>query len=228
MKHILLIEVETDHADLIMRALANATPPCKVSHAETLAAGRARAEAGLPDLPLVGWPLGFPAGRARAEAELPDLALVDYRLPDGSGYEFVNWAADRFPVILLTAFGNERTAVEAIKAGALDYVIKSPEMFADVAHLVERSLREWKNLHARKQADSRLEAINHLLATMGPDFVENVSRLITLLGGEIGAQFAFYSQINGAKLCAVAEWHLGKHLSDCVRCGCAARADPLH
>ena len=54
----------------------------------------------------------------------PDLALVDYRLPDGSGDEFVIWAADRFPVILLTAFGNERTAVEAMsRAGALDYVI---------------------------------------------------------------------------------------------------------
>ena len=205
MKHILLIEDETDHADLIMRALANATPPCKVSHAETLA-----------------------AGRARAEAELPDLALVDYRLPDGSGYEFVNWAADRFPVILLTAFGNERSAVEAIKAGALVYVIKSPEMFADVAHLVERSLREWKNLHERKQADSRLEAINHLLATMGPNFVENVGRLITLLAREIGAEFAFYNQVNGQKLRTVAEWHVGKHLSDCLQCGCAACTETLN
>ena len=235
MKHILLIEDETDHADLIMRALANATPPCKVSHAETLA-----------------------AARARAEAELPDLALVDYRLPDGSGYEFVNWAADRFPVILLTAFGNERSAVEAIKAGALVYVIKSPEMFADVAHLVERSLREWKNLHERKQADSRLEAINHLLATMGPNFVENVGRLITLLAREIGAEFAFYNQVNGQKLRTVAEWHSErvdgsklivdrKHghaasdyqpstishqlthlLSDCLQCGCAACTETLN
>ena len=202
MNHILLIEDERDHAVLIQRALAG---DYRISHVETLA-----------------------AGRALAGQEPPALALVDYRLPDGSGDEFVAWAADRFPVILLTAFGNERTAVEAIKAGALDYVTKSPEMFADVPHLVERALRDWKNLHERRQAESRLEAINHLLATMGPDFVENVSRLITLLGGEIGAQFAFYSQINGAKLCAVAEWHLGKHLSDCVRCGCAACAETLN
>src|ERR1035438_3674971 len=91
MKHILLIEDEADHADLIKRALAAATPPCKISHVENLAAAR--------DL---------------AARELPDLALVDYRLPDGSGDEFVGWAADRFPVILLTAFGTERTAGEAI------------------------------------------------------------------------------------------------------------------
>jgi PAS domain S-box-containing protein len=204
MRHILLIEDERDHADLIQRSLANAPFPWRISHVETLA-----------------------AGRELAARDLPDLAMVDYRLPDGSGDEFVVWAADRFPVILLTAFGNERTAVEAIKAGALDYVIKSPEMFNDVQHLVERGLRDWKNLHERKQAESRLEAINHLLATMGPNFSENVSRLITLLAREIGAQFAFYSQISGTRLCAVAEWHVDSHLAGCVRCGCAACAEAL-
>ena len=125
------------------------------------------------------------AGPRAGLRDLPHLALVDYRLPDGSGDEFVAWSAGRFPVILFTAFGNERNAVEAIKAGALDYVIKSPEMFADVTHLVERALRDWKNQHDRKQAESRLEAINHLLATMGPNFAENVGRLITLLAREI-------------------------------------------
>ena len=205
MRHILLIEDEKDHADLIRRALANATSPCRISHVETLS-----------------------AGRALAEQDPPGLALVDYRLPDGSGDEFVRWSADRFPVVLLTAFGNERTAVEAIKAGALDYVIKSPEMFADMTHLVDRAFREWRNLHERKQAESRLEAINHLLATMGPSFVENVSRLITLLAREFGAQFAFYSQIAGAKLKAVAQWHVDSHLADCVSCGCAACTEALN
>ena len=205
MKHILLIEDETDHADLIQRALANSPMPYKVSWAENLA-----------------------AARMLAAQELPDLALVDYRLPDGSGYEFVGWAADRFPVILLTAFGNERTAVEAIKAGALDYVVKSPEMFADVTHLVERSLREWKNLHERKQADSRLEAINHLLATMGPDFAGNIARLIELLALETGAQMAFYSQISGKKLRTVAAWEVSKFLPLCSDCNCVACQKILH
>jgi DNA-binding response OmpR family regulator len=74
MRHILLIEDEKDHADLIRRALANATSPCRISHVETLS-----------------------AGRALAEQDPPGLALVDYRLPDGSGDEFVRWSADRFP-----------------------------------------------------------------------------------------------------------------------------------
>ena len=205
MRHILLIEDERDHADLIRRSLSGSASPCRISHVENLA-----------------------AGRELAANDLPDLAMVDYRLPDGSGDEFVAWAADRFPVILLTAFGNERTAVEAIKAGAVDYVIKSPEMFADVLHLVERSLRDWNNRRERKQAESRLEAINHLLATMGPNFAENVSRLITLLAREFNAQFAFYSQVTGAKLCAVAQWHVDSHLAGCVRCGCAACTEALN
>jgi PAS domain S-box-containing protein len=204
MKHILLIEDEKDHAALIQRALAADSLSYRITHAETLAGG----------IELAG-------------RDAPDLALVDYRLPDGSGGEFVAWAANRFPVVLLTAFGNERTAVEAIKAGALDYVIKSPETFADVAHLVSRTLREWKNLRERKQAESRLEAINHLLATMGPNFVENVSRLISLLARETGAQFVFYSQISGSKLCAVTEWHVDRHLSECVQCGCPACNEAL-
>ena len=205
MKHILLIEDEQDHASLVQRALAGEAASFRVSHVETLA-----------------------AGRALITTDPPDLALVDYRLPDGSGNEFIAWAGDSFPVILLTAYGNERNAVEAIKAGALDYVIKSPEMFADVPHLVERALRDWKNIYERKQAESRLEAINHLLATMGSNFSENVSRLITLLAREIGAQFAFYSQIAGTKLCAIAEWHVDMHLANCVACGCPACAEVLN
>ncbi|MGA2247331.1 MAG: response regulator [Verrucomicrobiota bacterium] len=200
----MLIEDERDHADLIQRALANASLGWRVSHVETLA-----------------------AGRELAARDVPDLALVDYRLPDGSGNEFVGWSAERFPVILLTAFGNERSAVEAIKAGALDYVIKSPEMFADVTHLVERALRDWKNLHQRKQAESRLEAINHLLATMGPDFSENAGRLVTMLAKEFGAQFAYYSRVSGDKLCGVAQWRVDAHLADCVKCGCAACTEAL-
>jgi PAS domain S-box-containing protein len=200
----LLIEDERDHADLIQRSLANGPLACRVTHVETLA-----------------------AAREAAAANPPDLALVDYRLPDGSGNEFIGWSGERFPVILLTAFGNERAAVEAIKTGALDYIIKSPEMFADVTHLVERALRDWKNQHQRKQAESRLEAINHLLATMGPNFTDNASRLVTMLAKEFGAQFAFYSRMVGNELHGVAQWHVDAHLADCLRCGCDACAEAV-
>jgi PAS domain S-box-containing protein len=204
MKHILIVEDEADHAELIRRSLLQSG-----SGYEVTCLGRLdEAEKFISQI-------------------TPSLALVDYRLPDGHGDSFVTVAAGRFPVILLTAYGNERTAVEAIKAGALDYIVKSPEMFADVVHLVERALREWHNLQERKQAEARLEAINELLATMSADFAGNVDRLITLLAREIGAQMVFYNQLNGKKLRNVSGWQVAAHMPECARCQCAACQETL-
>ena len=199
MKHILLIEDENDHAELIRRALTSTQLECKVTHVRNLG-----------------------AAQEMLAQFVPDLALVDYRLPDGCGDEFVAWAKGRFPVVLLTAFGNERAAVDAIKAGALDYIVKSPEMFADVAHLVQRALREWENIHERKHAEARLEAINQLLSTMGPDFAENAQRLIELLARETGAQMVFFADARGKKLATVAGWRVAEALPVCGDCQCEA------
>ncbi|WP_058835509.1 sigma-54-dependent transcriptional regulator [Luteimonas abyssi] len=56
-----------------------------------------------------------------------DLCLTDMRLPDGSGLELVSEIATRFsrtPVAVITAYGNVEAAVEALKAGAFDFVSK--------------------------------------------------------------------------------------------------------
>ena len=199
MKRILLIEDEADHAELIQRSLLGTSGEFKVTCVRNLG-----------------------TARELLAQFTPDLALVDFRLPDGQGDEFVSVAAGRFPVVLLTAFGNERSAVEAIKAGALDYVVKSPEMFGDMLRLVQRSLREWENIHERKRAESRLEVINDLLSTMGSDFVQNAQRLIELLARETGAQMVFFADARGKKLSTVAGWRVAETLPGCGGCGCAA------
>src|SRR3990170_3037676 len=56
-----------------------------------------------------------------------DLCLTDMRLPDGSGLELVSEISTRFPttpVAVITAYGNVEAAVEALKAGAFDFVSK--------------------------------------------------------------------------------------------------------
>ena len=56
-----------------------------------------------------------------------DLCLTDMRLPDGSGLELVGEIGTRFPgtpVAVITAYGNVEAAVEALKAGAYDYLTK--------------------------------------------------------------------------------------------------------
>jgi DNA-binding NtrC family response regulator len=68
------------------------------------------------------------AGAKRGVATGPfDLVVTDLQLPDGSGIDvlkLVNDAAPDVPVILITAFATVKTAVEAMKQGAFDYVQK--------------------------------------------------------------------------------------------------------
>jgi DNA-binding NtrC family response regulator len=100
--------------------------------------------------------------RQRSADQPPDLALLDLNLPDGRAVEIMTNPpeAGPFPIMVMTSYGNERVAVEAIKAGALDYVVKSAEAFATMPRTVERALREWKLLTERREAVS---AQKHLI-----------------------------------------------------------------
>lgn len=95
----------------------------------------------------------------------PDLALMDLRLPDGSALESLA-GMDKpplFPVIIMTSHGDTKGAVRALKSGALDYVIKSPDAFADMPHIVARGLREWRLLQARQQSENSIVRQRDLL-----------------------------------------------------------------
>jgi PAS domain S-box-containing protein len=92
--------------------------------------------------------------RAAVADRLPDVALVDLNLPDGQAMEVLtNPPEDApFPVLVMTAYGNQEIVVKVMKAGALDYVVKSPETFGAMPHSMENLLREWKLLQQHKQA----------------------------------------------------------------------------
>lgn len=56
-----------------------------------------------------------------------DVLLLDYRLPDGNGLEVMSAAREiepNTPAIIMTSFNDVRTAVRAIRSGALDYITK--------------------------------------------------------------------------------------------------------
>jgi DNA-binding NtrC family response regulator len=74
--------------------------------------------------------------------ELFDLLITDVRLPDGLGIELVSFAKKQnpaMPVIVITAYGTIQDAVDAMQAGATDFVQKPFELEA-MALLVGRAL----------------------------------------------------------------------------------------
>ena len=72
----------------------------------------------------------------------PDLCLTDMKLPDGTGLDIVRYIqreCAHVPVAVITAFGSMESAVEALKAGAYDFVSK-PVDLSKLRDLVQTAL----------------------------------------------------------------------------------------
>ena len=113
---ILLVDDNIDHAQLAQRALK------AEGRVETARLGQEALD--------------------RASDERFDLVLLDYRLPDMTGLEVLERLrarADAPAVILMTAQGSEEVAMEALKAGAAGYVVKT----ADFGRRLAYEVREW-------------------------------------------------------------------------------------
>jgi nitrogen regulation protein NR(I) len=78
----------------------------------------------------------------RFELDRPDLVVMDIKMPGQSGLEVLREIKEKDPkalVILMTAFGTTETAIEAMKYGAFDYILK-PFDIPQMRGLVERAL----------------------------------------------------------------------------------------
>lgn len=156
--NILLIEDEDPHAELIQRAFEDQDAGILIHRVKSLA-----------------------EARAYMLNQKPSLIIADWRLPDGESMELLPNRQDPLatPIILMTSYGNERIAVEALKSGALDYVVKSPESMLDMPHLAERAIEQWiaraERVHMQK-ALLESEAQFRLLAENASDMI---SRLTT-------------------------------------------------
>ena len=108
----------------------------------------------------------------------PDLVLMDLNLPDGRATEILPdpAGARTFPVVVMTSYGSEETAVQALKLGAFDYLVKSPETFGGLARTVERQLREWKALVDRKRIHRELEASEAKHRSLAENILDGIFR----------------------------------------------------
>ena len=84
--------------------------------------------------------------------EPPDAILLDVHLPDASGletYERIRQIDARVPVIMITGHGTTDLAIEAMKAGAFDFLLKPLEL-NDVRDAIDKAVRS--NLFMRRPA----------------------------------------------------------------------------
>ncbi|MDJ0806663.1 MAG: sigma-54 dependent transcriptional regulator [Gammaproteobacteria bacterium] len=81
-----------------------------------------------------------------------DLIIADVRLPGASGTEVIQLAAP-IPVLIMTSYASIRSAVEAMKLGAFDYIAK-PFEHDELLMLVERSLKQNRQLRQQKALKS--------------------------------------------------------------------------
>ena len=105
-------------------------------------------------------------GRAAVQKNEPDLVLCDLMLPDGSGLELLREVKTQNPsvaVIMITAHTSTKSAVEALKAGAFDYIAKPfdiDELKIIVRNAVERKELEDENIHLRSALEERFTFAN--------------------------------------------------------------------
>jgi len=81
--------------------------------------------------------------RRLLDREQFDLCITDMRLPDGSGLDLVKFIARHYPqmpVAMLTAYGSVDLAIDALKAGAFDFLTK-PVDLARLRELIHNALR---------------------------------------------------------------------------------------
>lgn len=125
------------------------------------------------------------------EARSFDIVLLDYRLPDTNGMDMLAELKRRnaeVPVIIMTSFNDLRTAVKAIKAGALEYITKpvNPE---ELLMVLQQGL---KKEHAAETAshviDNNFVMGKSLEAKQLHDFIKLVAptKMSVLIEGESG------------------------------------------
>jgi DNA-binding NtrC family response regulator len=101
-------------------------------------------------------------------AARPDAIIIDHRLPDGNALDIIPRVRELDPrifIVLLTAYGSIELAVEAVKAGAEQFLTKPVDL--DTLHVVLQRGLEARRNRQRQVAHERLDARRELRPFLG-------------------------------------------------------------
>ena len=209
---ILLVEDNADHRELMRLALTGHDATWRVE----------------------GVVSGEEALRHLAEGEASDVVFLDYSLPRPDGLEVlaeIRRGEAPPPVVMVTGRGDERVAVEAMKGGAYDYIVKGEGYLQRLPVVAQRAVEAHQLAVERKRAEEalrvrtqQLEAIRAVTSEISreldlPTLLELINRRAAELVGASSGKVRVWDE-QAELLIPVAWYGLGERVKDqCPRLG---------
>ena len=136
------------------------------------------------------------SGLAAAERYSPDFVLLDNRLGQQQGIDYIEALKkidEDVQIVLMTAYGSVSQAVEAVKRGAYDYILKPFDLDA-VALMINRSMEQLKT---RRNLGLLFTPQNELVGESAA--VQNIRRLIGVVSGSEAVDVLIHGETGTGK-----------------------------
>ena len=161
----------------------------------------------------------------------PDVVLLDVRLPDQSGldvFEQIHSLEPRVPVIIMTAFARTETAIEAMRRGAFEYLLKpvdTPLLRATVERALEVS--RLSRIPALLEADAESPSVADRIIGRSPQMQE-VYKFIGRIAAQDATVLIYGESGTGKELVARAIYHYSRRAkAPFLAMNCAALPETL-
>ncbi|HYV27926.1 MAG TPA: sigma-54 dependent transcriptional regulator [Candidatus Eisenbacteria bacterium] len=163
--------------------------------------------------------------------EEPDLVIMDVRMEGMNGLETlrrIRHADAKLPVIMMTAYGTTQTAIEAMKLGAYDYLLK-PFDVPKLKQLVAAALKAARDMKQVVSYQPLLESEDYDLGIVGrSEAMQNVFKLIGQLAASDATALITGESGTGKELVARAIYHHSRRANKPFRAiNCAAIPEGL-
>ncbi len=164
------------------------------------------------------------------------LVVIDYNLSDMSGLEIlrkINSKKIHCPVIMVTAFGDENVAVQAMKLGACDYIVKSGDYLKRLPGIVHRVVQETMLKKEKEEVENKLRESELRYKTLLDNMIDVVftaDKELNILSINLASQRVFeYSgdEIRGLSFFDLIHEEDKEKIIDCIKGSFAGKRELL-
>ncbi len=163
------------------------------------------------------------------QTKTPDVILLDYQLPDLDGLEFITelhqqTINSKIPVIMLTGQGDETIAVQAIKSGAQDYLVKGKLTRDSLCRAIHGAIKQMGLIRQIEQQQEQQRLVGAIALDirqslkLGDILTTSVQEVRQLLNAERVIVYQFTPQMKGSVVAesVLPEWtpSLGLEIED--------------